>query len=194
MNIGLLGGTFNPIHNGHLINAEIIKENFNLDKVLFIPSKYPVHKNLEGNVSSEDRYNMIKIAINDNKDFEASRIEIDREGESYFIITIKQLLNIYKDSELYLIIGSDAFSEITIWKESEEILKIVSFIIMRRPGHELINSKLIKMAKDAKFANNPLIEISSSEIRKNIKNNKSIRYLVPGNVEEYIIKKELYKN
>lgn len=194
MKIGLLGGTFNPIHNGHLINAEIIKENFNLDKVLFIPSKYPVHKNLEGNVSSEDRYNMVKIAIDDNKYFEVSRIEIDREGESYFIVTIKQLLNIYKDSELYLIIGSDAFSEITIWKESKEILETVSFIIMRRPGHELINNKLIKMAKDAKFANNPLIEISSSEIRKNIKNNKSIRYLVPGNVEEYIIKKELYKN
>lgn len=194
MKIGLLGGTFNPIHNGHLGNAEIIKENFNLDKVLFIPSKYPVHKNLEGNVSSEDRYNMVKLAINDNKYFEASRIEIDREGESYFIITIKQLLDIYKDSELYLIIGADAFNEINIWKESKEILKTVSFIIMRRPGHESINRKLIKMAKDVKFANNPLIEISSSEIRKNIRNNKSIKYLIPGKVEEYIIKKELYKN
>ena len=194
MKIGLLGGTFNPIHNGHLGNAEIIKENFNLDKVLFIPSKYPVHKNLEGNVSSEDRYNMVKLAINDNKYFEASRIEIDREGESYFIITIKQLLDIYKDSELYLIIGADAFNEINIWKESKEILKTVSFIIMRRSGHESINRKLIKMAKDVKFANNPLIEISSSEIRKNIRNNKSIKYLIPGKVEEYIIKKELYKN
>jgi len=194
LKIGLLGGTFNPIHNGHLGNAEIIKENFNLDKVLFIPSKYPVHKNLEGNVSSEDRYNMVKLAINDNKYFEASRIEIDREGESYFIITIKQLLDIYKDSELYLIIGADAFNEINIWKESKEILKTVSFIIMRRSGHESINRKLIKMAKDVKFANNPLIEISSSEIRKNIRNNKSIKYLIPGKVEEYIIKKELYKN
>jgi nicotinate-nucleotide adenylyltransferase len=126
--------------------------------------------------------------------FEASRIEMDREGESYFIITIKQLLDIYKDSELYLIIGADAFNEINIWKESKEILKTVSFIIMRRPGYESINKKLIKMAKDIKFANNPLIEISSSEIRKNIRNNKSIKYLIPGKVEEYIIKKELYKN
>ncbi len=193
MKIGLFGGTFNPVHYGHLINAEIIKENLGLDKILFIPSKHPVHKNLDGNVSSEDRFNMLKLASEDNPDFDVSRIEIDRKDESYFIITIKQLFDIYKKAELFLLIGADAFNEIDIWKDSQEILQIVSFIVMKRPGFEHINQDIIRMAKNIKFVENPLIEISSSNIRENIKKNKSIKYLVPLRVEEYIITKELYK-
>jgi nicotinate-nucleotide adenylyltransferase len=193
LKIGLLGGTFNPVHYGHLINAEIIKENFKLDKILFIPSKHPVHKNLEGNVSSEDRFNMLKLAVDDNAGFDISRIEIDRNDESYFIITIKKLFEIYKNAELFLLIGADAFNEINIWKDSEEILQIVSFIVMKRPGYENINHNIVNTAKYVKFIENPLIGISSSKIRENIRNNKSIKYLVPLKVEEYIISKELYK-
>lgn len=193
MKIGLFGGTFNPVHCGHLINAEIIKENFKLNKILFIPSKYPVHKNLDGNVPSDDRFNMLKLAVSGNPDFDVSRIEIDRKDESYFIITIRQLSYIYKNAGLFLLIGADAFNEIDQWKDSEEILRTVSFIVMRRPGYETIEHKIVKNAKDVKFFKNPLIEISSSNIRANIRNNKSIKYMVPFSVEEYIINKELYK-
>jgi nicotinate-nucleotide adenylyltransferase len=193
LKIGLLGGTFNPVHYGHLINAETIKENFKLDKILFIPSKHPVHKNLEGNVSSEDRFYMLKLALDDNPDFDVSRIEIDRNAESFFIITIKQLFEIYKNAELFLLIGADAFNEINIWKDSKEILQIVSFIIMKRPGYKNIDPNIINAAKDVKLIENPLIEISSSKIRENIRNKKSIKYLVPLKVEEYIVNKELYK-
>ncbi len=194
MKIGLLGGTFNPIHYGHLINAEIIRENFQLDKILFIPSKHPVHKDLEGNIPSEDRFNMVKLAIAGNNSFDVSRIEIDRDGGSYTIITIKQLQVFYEKAELYLIIGSDSFNEIGIWKDSKEILQIVPLIVMKRPGYEKINKKIIETAKEVKFTDNPLIGISSSMIRDNIKNNKTIKYLVPVKVEDYIKKKGLYKN
>jgi nicotinate-nucleotide adenylyltransferase len=193
LKIGLFGGTFNPIHYGHLINAEIIKDSYNLDKILFIPSRYPVHKNLEGNVSSEDRFNMLRLAVEGNSGFDVSRIEIDRKDDSYFIFTIKQFNIIYKNSDIFLLIGTDAFNEIDTWKDSEEVMQIVSFIVMKRPGHDYINNNIVNKVKDAKFVENPLIEISSSKIRENINNNKSIKYLVPLKVEEYIITKELYK-
>ena len=193
MKIGLFGGTFNPVHYGHLINAEIIKETYSLNKVLFIPSKYPVHKNLDGNVSPEDRFSMLMLATEDNSDFEVSRIEIDRKDDSYFIITINQLKSIYKNSELYLLIGADAFTEIESWKESGEIIRSVSFVVMKRPGYDQIKPEIVESAKDVHFIENPLIEISSSLIRENIRTKKSIKYCVPPKVEEYIITKELYK-
>ena len=193
MKIGLFGGTFNPVHYGHLINAEIVKDTFSLNKVLFIPSKYPVHKNLDGNVSSEDRFNMLKLVMEDNSGFDVSRIEIDRKDESYFIFTLKQLQDIYKNKDLFLLIGSDAFNEIESWKESGEIMRTVSFIVLKRPGYEHVAPGIIKAAKDVRFVENPLIEISSSMIRENIRMNKSIKYFVPPKVEEYIISKELYK-
>ncbi|MFH0974839.1 MAG: nicotinate-nucleotide adenylyltransferase [Spirochaetota bacterium] len=193
MKIGLLGGTFNPVHYGHLINAEIIREAFQLDKVLFIPSRHPVHKVLEGNISSDDRFKMVELAVSENPYFEASRIELDRPDESYFITTIKQLFTIYKNSELFLLIGTDAFNEVDTWKNADQLLQMLSFIIMERPGYDQINTKIMRKAKDVKLINNPLIEISSSGIRSNIRNGKSIRYLVPPDVGKYIIKKELYK-
>jgi nicotinate-nucleotide adenylyltransferase len=194
LKIGLLGGTFNPIHNGHLINAEIIREKFELDKILFIPAKYPVHKDLEGNVTSEDRFKMIRLAVKDNKGFDISRIEIDRDGRSYTIITLKQLLDYYRKDKLYLILGSDSFNEIGIWKDSNEILRAVPLIVMKRPGYEKLNKKIINIAKEVNFIDNPLIGISSSMIRESIKNNKSIKYMVPLKVEQYIIKKGLYQS
>jgi nicotinate-nucleotide adenylyltransferase len=193
LKIGLFGGTFNPVHYGHLINAERVRELFGLDKILFIPSKYPVHKNLEGNIPSEDRFNMLKLAAEDNPAFEVSRIEIDRKDDSYFIITINQLNNIYNNAELYLLIGTDAFNEIHTWKDSDKIIKMVSFIVMKRPGYDYINHNLLEEAEVVIIVENPLIEISSSGIREYIKNNRSIKYLVPLKVEEYIISRELYK-
>ena len=193
LKIGLFGGTFNPIHHGHLINAQIVLEELSLDKILFIPSKMPVHKELEGLAVAEDRFNMIKAAVDDNPFFEVSRIEIDRKDDSYFIITIRQLLKEYPNDEIFVIIGSDAFIELHKWKDYREILNTVSIILLQRPGVKKIKKAGTKIARDINIINNPLIEISSSGIRRNIKYEKSIKYLVPAGVEEYIMKKGLYK-
>ena len=193
LKIGLFGGTFNPVHYGHLINAQAVKEYFNLDSILFIPSKYPVHKDLEGNISSEDRFNMVKLAIKTNMSFDVSRIEIDRKDESFFIITIKQLLKENQGTEFFLILGADAFSYLYKWKDYEEILQLVSVIVMRRPDSDRINKKIFRKGKKILLIDNPNIEISSSMIRENVRDGKSIKYLVPHEVEEYIIKQGLFK-
>ena len=194
MKLGIFGGTFNPIHNGHLINAEIIKEDFSLDKILFIPAKYPVHKELEGRISSDDRLEMLKIAIDGNIEFDVSSLEIDRESESYTITTLHELSGIYTEDKLYLIMGSDSFMEIDLWKEPEEILRIASLIIMKRHGDNPVNVDKYNMAREILIANNPCIELSSSVIRERIKNGKTVRYMIPGKVAEYIGNKGLYRN
>ena len=193
MKIGLFGGTFNPVHHGHLINAQIIREDFSLNKILFIPSKYPVHKDFKGLAPANDRFNMIKLAVKDNHFFEISRIEIDRKVESYFIFTLRELLKQYSNDELFVIIGTDAFNELDKWKDYKEVIQKVSFIVMKRPGFNKINDEIAGIAREIKFVDNPHIEISSSGIRKNVMANKSIKYLVPAKVEEYIRKRELYK-
>lgn len=193
MKIGILGGTFNPIHNGHLINAQYLKDDYSLDSILFIPSKHPVHKELEGNVTPEDRYEMTRLAVQDNDDFDVSRIEIEREDESFTIITIKELIELYKEASFYLILGSDAFNEVDTWRDYTELVELVSFIVMRRHGSKEHNKEIIERAEEVIFADNPVVEISSSQIRNKIRIGKSIRYLVPSKVEEYIYKRGLYK-
>lgn len=193
MKLGLFGGTFNPVHYGHLINAQTVKDSFSLGKILFIPSKYPVHKELEGDISSEDRFNMVSLAIEDNPYFDVSRLEIDREDDSYFIITVRQLPELYPGDEFFLIIGLDAFNEVHKWKDYKEILEKVSVIVMRRPGFGKIDDTIINQARRVDFIDNPVIEISSSMIRENVRKGRSIKYLVPAKVEQYIKDKELYK-
>ncbi len=194
MKLGVFGGTFNPIHNGHLINAQYVKEKYSLDKILFIPSKYPVHKNLESNISAEDRSFMLKSAIKNNGDFEISHIEIDRPEKSFTITTIKQLVSIFPDASLYLIIGADAFNDIDTWKDYQEITKIVTFIILQRIGTVKVKKKILKLVKNVNYADNPIIEISSSLIRRKIRKGLAINYLVPQEVEKYIYDRELYRH
>jgi len=114
---GIFGGTFNPIHHGHLINIELLIDHFNLDRVLFIPAKIPVHKTLADNVSSADRLKMVELALAGSENMLSSGIEINRETASYTITTLEELKNIYPDDELFLIIGSDSFNELDTWKE-----------------------------------------------------------------------------
>ena len=194
LNIGIFGGTFNPIHYGHLINCAMIKDDLPLEKIIFLPSKMPVHKNLKGNISPEDRYEMIKLAVKDNSDFDVSRIEIDRTSKSYTVTTLKQLIEIYRDDKLFFILGIDALQDIGTWKDYEKILGMVSFIVMKRAGIIYNKNKIDSQAKEILFYNNPIIEISSQEIRKRVKCGKTIKYLVHPDVEKYIINKELYKN
>ncbi len=199
MKIGLIGGTFNPIHHGHLILSEYVREDCKLDKVIFIPTGLPPHK-VELTVENpEIRLEMTKIAIEGNRFFSVSDIETYREGLSFTIDTIIQLKAIYPNDQLYFIIGADSFFELSNWKYYEKLISSTNIIVVNRPGgkNNLIQTK-IKEYEDLFGANiievkSPLIDISSSDIRNRVKNGKSIKYLVPRNVEEYILQKSLYK-
>ena len=194
MKIGIFGGTFNPIHFGHLINAEIIRSDFSLDKIIFIPSKSPVHKELADNISAQDRFNMVKLSIEGNEQFEISSIEIDRESPSYTVITLRELKKIYPQSSFFLIIGDHYYDEIDKWKDAEEIKKLAKIIVMRRSEEKIDYDDYNKEKNNAVIAENPVVDLSSTSIRERIKNGKSIKYQTPHSVIDYIRKKGLYKN
>lgn len=198
--IGILGGTFNPIHCGHLIMAETIRESFDLDKVLFIPSGQPPHKSDHIIEDAESRYEMVQRAVASNRFFEASRIEIDREGFTYTIDTLKMLKKEYgSKTKLFFIIGSDVIPELKTWKEHNEVFKMCDFIVTVRPGcdDETVEADFKQVKDDYEIniimTESPRIDISSSSIRERLQNGETIKYLVPENVEHYIYTKGLYR-
>jgi nicotinate-nucleotide adenylyltransferase len=191
LKLGIFGGTFNPIHNGHLINVEIIRSDFKLDRIILVPAKIPVHKSLAGDVPAEERYAMTLLAVAGSREYEVSRIEIDRNEPSYTITTVHELQGLYPDSELHLIIGMDSLNELCLWREPDHLLEHVSLIVMKRPGQKC-DSRLDLGKYDVRFADNPLIDISSTMIRERLHAGKSIRFLVPDSVIDYIQKKGLY--
>ncbi len=192
--IGIFGGTFNPVHIGHLINIEFTRDFFALDKVFLIPAKIPVHKEIEGGVSPADRFRMVELAVADNPFIEASSIEIDRDSPSYTITTINELHEIYPDDELFLILGADSFNELDTWKSYEDILKRVSIIVMKRPGSPVLRNDIKKFASGIYEIENPLIDLSSTIIRNRIKQGRTVRYLTSDEILGYIEKKRLYQN
>ncbi len=201
--IGVMGGTFNPIHSGHLVTAQEALNQFCLDEVIFIPTGDPPHKVEDQLADAEDRYLMTVIAISSNSSFFVSRIEIDRKGKSYTIDTVKELRKTYgKDSELFFITGADAILEILSWKDTDEIVMLAKFIAATRPGYDL--SKINDL-RSALFASReggndrifimeiPALAISSTNIRERVKDRRPISYLVPEGVSNYILKHGLYK-
>lgn len=190
--IGILGGTFDPIHLGHLILADQLAEKLKLDKVLFIPSASPPHKDNKKVSSAKDRFKMTELAIENNPLFSISDIELKRKGKSYTVITVHELKKLYPKSKLFLLCGSDVLDEIKTWKKPDEIYRLIKVIIGVRPGYN-------KIRKDNKYAKKSIIEemngleVSSTEIRERVKKGKSIRYLVPAKVEEFIRAKGLYR-
>lgn len=194
MRIGIFGGTFNPIHYGHLINAEIVRTEHSLDRIIFIPSKMPVHKKLAGMTSSEDRLNMIRLALDSSNNMEVSSIEIDMDTPSYTITTIEELKKKSTQTEYYLIIGWDSFNEINTWKDYKKLIKTVPIIVMNRKGKTIDREKLINSSLNIIFADNPVIEISSTCIRERISSGETIKYLLPDKVIEYINEMGLYTN
>ena len=188
MKIGILGGTFNPIHIGHLILAEEVREKLKLDKIIFVPAYLPPHKNNSEIASVRDRYEMVKRAIKNNKNFSVSDIEIKRDGLSYTIDTINEFKRLYPKDELYFIIGSDLLNYLDEWKDLGQILKMVKFIVATRPGFSLEKIPSYISTIDIRA-----IDVSGYEIRRCIKEGRSFRYLVPETVYNYINKKNLYK-
>lgn len=197
--IGIYGGTFDPIHYGHLMCAQNIKEMYDLDKVIFVPSGIPPHKNLKEVTSAKHRFNMVWHAIDKNPCFEVSDVEIQREGYTYSVDTIKLLRKKYKDEALlFYIIGADVVLDLLNWKDCHEVFKLCSFIAALRPGYK--KERVIEYIKYLKSAYNadiyvtevPLIQLSSTDIRNRVKKSKSVKYYIPERVEEYIIKKSLY--
>lgn len=198
--IGICGGTFDPIHNGHLIIAEAVRENMNLDKIIFIPSGMPPHKDNLRVTDAEHRFNMVYKAVSTNPYFEASRMEIDRQGYTYTIDTITQLQDVHGEfARFFFIIGADVIPELLTWKNYNRLFKICEFISVLRPGFDSekfqkgVNHLEMQYNASIHTVNVPLIEISSTEIRSRVQNSRTIKYLVPESVEEYIYINGLYK-
>ncbi|HPS59057.1 MAG TPA: nicotinate-nucleotide adenylyltransferase [Spirochaetota bacterium] len=193
LKIGIYGGTFNPVHYGHLVNVESVRDKFKLDMVIFIPAKMPVHKEMTCYASPEDRLAMVKTAVDGNEYFSVSDMEITRESASYTIYTIDTLERLYPGTELFLIIGSDSFNELDTWKAYTEIIKRVAIIIMQRPGSVTLRQDMLMKGGRFILHENPLIGISSSGIRERIMSGHSIKYMTPDSVIDYIYSKGLYK-
>jgi nicotinate-nucleotide adenylyltransferase len=191
--VGVLGGTFDPPHLGHLVLAQELAEELKLDRVLFIPPAVPPHKDLREVSSAKHRFEMTKRAIKGNKLFSVSDIELKRKGPSYTVDTIRELKKIYPQSELFFLTGSDILEEILKWKDPQEIYRQIKIVIGLRPGFD-------KIGPANQFAHkNQIIEItslniSSTLIREKIKKGKSIKYLVPPGVLDYIKDNKLYCN
>ena len=198
MKIAVMGGTFDPIHNGHLIVAEYVRTSLKLDKVIFIPSGVHPFKNNKNITEGKKRLDILSLAIKSNEYFDISTMEINREGITYTIDSIKELKEIYKEDEVYFIIGSDIIFEIEKWKDFEELIELCKFILLYRPGknEDKIENRIEELKKlyglEFVRVEAPLIEISSTEIRERVKEDLSIKYLVPEIVEDYIYKHKLY--
>jgi len=188
--VGIFGGSFDPPHIGHLIAAQSVLEIRKLSKIIFIPNGISPNKNYQRGASAQDRLNMLKISIEEIPYFEYSDIEIKNPEVSYTINTLRMLRPLYE--ELELIIGYDNLLEFSTWKEPEEIIKCAKLAVLKR--NTITESEVKdKYYNTAVFVDTPVIEISSTEIRKRIKNGLPVNYLVADKVKEYIYKFNLYK-
>jgi nicotinate-nucleotide adenylyltransferase len=213
--IGILGGTFNPVHYGHLAAAEEVRDRLKLDRVLFIPASLPPHKD-EDLPSAVQRLEMVRLAISGNQLFKASDIEIKRGGRSYTVDTIEELHQHYPGTELFFITALDSFLEIKTWKDWERLLSVCTFVVLSREGYRFGDLAALGLqgvrAEDLASLDSrvrdettlsvggsrivleriPYYEISSTDIRQRIQRGRSIKYLLPEPVERYIIENKLY--
>jgi nicotinate-nucleotide adenylyltransferase len=212
MKIGILGGTFNPIHNAHLRIAEEARDLFELDRVIFIPAAAPPHKPLVGELSFADRLEMVRLATADNPFFSVSDMEGVRGGCSYSVDTLRALGLEYPQAELFFIVGADSFNDISTWHDYAAIFTLCNIICVQRPGSTITSlAKALPVAMACEFCydataktlshssghgvyalDGVLLDISSSHIRLLAGTGRSIRYLVPDAVERYIKEQRLY--
>lgn len=200
LRLGVMGGTFDPIHFGHLVTAEEALVQFNLDRVLFMPTGRPVRKTHKHISSTEDRYLMTVLATASNPDFEVSRIEIERPGQTYTVDTMEALRGQYgARADLYFITGADAVREILTWKNAERFAGLCTFIAATRPGYEPDMSAGQPEAgaegpwPKVEYMEVPALAISSSDIRERVRTRRPVGYLLPESVAAYISKNGLYR-
>jgi len=213
--VGLFGGTFNPVHWGHLRAAEEIREMFDLTQVIFIPTNIPPHKESEEVVFAYHRLRMLDLAVEDNPQFFTSDVELKRPGKSYSIETINHFKHTFgEELNLFFILGTDAFLEITSWKNYQELFSLCNFIVMNRPGYEVkelyqviptqVKKDFIYRPDEKRFMHSSHfsiyfmevtpIDISSNSIRKLIRDGRSIKYLLPEEVENYVREHKFYRD
>nr|WP_189178695.1 nicotinate-nucleotide adenylyltransferase [Microbispora rosea] len=191
--LGVMGGTFDPIHHGHLVAASEVAHHFNLDEVVFVPTGRPWQKAEQTVSSSEDRYLMTVIATASNPRFSVSRVDIDRPGPTYTIDTLRDIAAVYgPDVELYFITGADALAQILSWRDADELFTIAHFVGCTRPGHTLKDPGL--PAGKVSLIEIPALAISSSECRERVAAGEPIWYLVPDGIVQYINKRGLYRD
>jgi nicotinate-nucleotide adenylyltransferase len=213
--MGLLGGTFNPVHEGHVRAAREVQQRFGLDRILFIPSYIPPHKRTRDMASPEDRYAMVELAVLGNPHFLASSIEIEAKQKSYSIITLNKIKKTYPDAWVFFILGIDAFLEIETWKSYQEVLEQCHFIVTSRPGYllaearnvlpEAFAARILEVGDSGPVGEElfrrfrifllsiQALDVSSTEIRRRIRQGQSVKGFVPEAVEVYIKKEKLYQ-
>jgi nicotinate-nucleotide adenylyltransferase len=192
-----MGGTFDPIHNGHLVAASEVADRFSLDEVVFVPTGQPWQKQGRYVTSAEDRYLMTVIATASNPRFSVSRVDIDRAGATYTKDTLRDLHALNPDCELYFITGADALSSILSWQNWEELFSLARFVGVSRPGYELatdhVDAVLGELPADAlTLLEIPALAISSTDCRTRAQSSRPIWYLVPDGVVQYVSKRRLY--
>jgi len=196
--VGILGGTFDPVHHGHLVAAEAAMENFSLDKVVFMPAANPSHKQPDSVTEFWHRHLMVVLAVLGNPNFKVSRLEYERGGITYTVDTMRQLRQIYGEgAELHFITGIDTILDIFSWREPKELFTLCKFIAATRPGYDkrIVEEIFGEHFKDViQFLDMPQMDISSSDIRRRVREGKSIKYLVPEAVEQYIRQQGLYSS
>ena len=202
LSIGLMGGTFDPIHLGHLVIAEEVRIQYELDHVIFVPSGRPPHKVGDTSIYREHRYMMTVLATITNPFFTVSRVEIDKPlgTTTYTIDTVKYFYEYFNEKvNLFFITGADAILEIITWKDYKELLSLCSFIAATRPGyhlsklHETIGAVCPHVLKNIHILEIPAVAISSTLIRQRVSEGKTIKYLTPESVTQYILKNRLYQ-
>ena len=200
MRIGIFGGSFDPIHLGHLILAEQCREQANLDQIRFVPCALQPHKQDGTHGTDRQRSEMVELALAGHEPFVLSKIEMERGGVSYTVDTLTTIHELHPDDELFLLMGDDSLGSFSTWREPEMICTLAIPLVANRPGSGDVDLSVLKpYVDDARFAlfqqtaiNSPYIQISSSEIRAKIASGKSIRYLTPRPVEKYIETQKLY--
>ncbi|GAB7039928.1 MULTISPECIES: nicotinate-nucleotide adenylyltransferase [Catenuloplanes] len=189
--IGIMGGTFDPIHNGHLVAASEVADRFGLDEVVFVPTGQPWQKGRQAVTPAEDRYLMTVIATASNPRFTVSRVDIDRPGPTYTVDTLRDLRGLYgPGAELFFITGADAVEKMLSWKDAERMFELARFVGVTRPGFELSSAHLPEDA--VSLVEIPAMAISSTACRARVVAGKPVWYLVPDGVVQYIAKRGLY--
>lgn len=214
MKLGILGGTFNPVHTAHLRIAEEVRERCGLDRILFVPAATPPHKELAGAIPFADRYAMVAAAIADNPDFVATDLENRRAGKSYSVHTLELLHEEYPQDTFYFIIGMDSYRSLGIWKDFPRLFELANLVVAARPGipckdplallpvvirdlfcyHESAHMLRHRSGNIVVFFEETYLDISSTQIRRLVSEGRSIRYLLPTAVEHYIYRHGLYHN